>query len=507
MAKKINWKKPLLIISVCLLLVSLFSIYQNFKFLKSLNNNFSPQKLLNDSKKIQKKLKTIDFFLTKKIKKQLFAKYLPNNTINEDNYLDFLADVQIVLTHLLDGEKNYLIFLQNSDELRATGGFMGSYLLLEIKSGQIAPLKIKDIYELSGQFAGYRVAPPGLEEYLSGGEGMQLQDSNWNPDLPSTAVTIINFYDNIAQNSPYVKKQNIDGLMMFNLDLMKNLLAFLGPVNLNDYRVTVDQNNLADLARQSRSEFFPGSNEKANFLNALFKQIIIKLENLNNQEKIALINFLIQEGEQKNIQFFSQNDELEQIFKKYQVAGELNYTPASNFYLSSIESNVGINKANAKIGRQIKLITDGERISAIEIQFTNHNHPPEKENSNQYLEAANHLSYINYQRFYLSPETKIKKVSEIDDAGQNIQELDFRQSAFFNSSHQEFNEIAFLIDVSEQETKTIRLNLAQEQSLYPLHIQKQAGINKLHLVIENRTLQNKTVQDIQSGNFQLNPLK
>ncbi|MDP1743836.1 MAG: DUF4012 domain-containing protein, partial [Candidatus Amesbacteria bacterium] len=43
--------------------------------------------------------------------------------------------------------KDYVVLLQNNTELRATGGFMGSYARLRFRNGTLQSTKFEDIYE------------------------------------------------------------------------------------------------------------------------------------------------------------------------------------------------------------------------------------------------------------------------------------------------------------------------------------------------------------------------
>jgi hypothetical protein len=52
---------------------------------------------------------------------------------------------------LLEGKKNYLILLQNQNELRPTGGFIGSFANFSINRGSIEKIKLTSIYDIDGQ--------------------------------------------------------------------------------------------------------------------------------------------------------------------------------------------------------------------------------------------------------------------------------------------------------------------------------------------------------------------
>jgi hypothetical protein len=59
------------------------------------------------------------------------------------NFDDLKTLNQFLLDFLGQGQtKKYLVIFQNNSELRATGGFMGSYALVEIKDGEIIKMEV-----------------------------------------------------------------------------------------------------------------------------------------------------------------------------------------------------------------------------------------------------------------------------------------------------------------------------------------------------------------------------
>src|SRR3989344_5583158 len=62
----------------------------------------------------------------------------------------------------LSEDKRYLLLFQNSNELRATGGFIGSYAEVSFHSGRLEDLIIDDIYNSDGQLLEKNIAitPP-----------------------------------------------------------------------------------------------------------------------------------------------------------------------------------------------------------------------------------------------------------------------------------------------------------------------------------------------------------
>ena len=330
------------LIAVILLTILIFS-FSSYCDLVNLKNNFSTlinnsfsgqndqekynQKIINNLEKLKNKSQKIKFL---------------KNEIPQ-----IIETASTLSKEFLQEDINYLIVLQNSDELRATGGFMGTYINYSISNGLINELKVEDIYNPSGQYHGFKEAPPGLKEYLSAGEGMKLPDANWYPDLPKSAENILDFFEEVEN-----KKYN--GIIFINLGLIEKLLSFTGELYLTDYKTYINSENFSTLAREGRENFFPGSQEKSNFLNASLNTIQIELQKIIKENPKKILEIAQSAILEKNIQAYSRNPEVQSIFENYKVAGRL-INPENNRYYYLIESNVGINKANRNISRTIEI--------------------------------------------------------------------------------------------------------------------------------------------------------
>ena len=95
-----------------------------------------------------------------------------------------------------NGPRNYLIEQVNPAELRAGGGFIGSYSILRADHGALTMIKSSgDAYDLMGSdsrprpgMAGY-VKPPGPFLEFIPLASWSFVDSNFFPDFPSNAAS------------------------------------------------------------------------------------------------------------------------------------------------------------------------------------------------------------------------------------------------------------------------------------------------------------------------------
>src|SRR5690606_16057231 len=158
-------------------------------------------------------------------------------------YLSQAEQVLDVLPNVFgtDIQKSYLIMFQNSNELRPTGGFMGSYALVQVEDGKVTQFKIDDIYNPDGQLHSQTLAPAPFEKKLSV-KYMSLRDANWSPDVPTSAASVASFYEEAT-------KTPIDGVFFVTTAAIKPLLAALGPIHLENYNETVTSENFDMLAQ------------------------------------------------------------------------------------------------------------------------------------------------------------------------------------------------------------------------------------------------------------------
>lgn len=299
-------------------------------------------------------------------------------------------DLLVISQYLSTGKKQILVLLQNTEEIRATGGFMGSYAKISFDEGKVVNLQIQDIYEPDGQFQGFVDAPPGANEYLSGGKGLRLPDSNWSPDFPSSAKVITTYFS-------FGHERDIDVLMTLNVDLIERVLKIVGDVYLPDYGLTASAENLTDLAHADRNGFFAGSKQKVIFLESLFTNLKFKIANLSNQQIESIVQTLRLALPKKELQFFAWEEEIENLFIKHQIAGDLHRSPSADFFLAQVESNVGINKANKNISRNTTINVNAQR-STITTFFHHQNQTSAED-------------YINYHRYYLDPAVSVKEIA------------------------------------------------------------------------------------------------
>lgn len=376
-----------------------------------------------------------------------------NIKIKLQSLIKYNHQLLTILQSINQGPHTILVLLQNTDEVRASGGFMGSYARVDFDNGKVSNIAIQDIYEPDGQFKGYVDAPPGAKEYLSGGDGLRLPDSNWHPDFPTSAKIISSYF-------AFGNERKIDSIAATNVEMIEKIIKVTGEIYLPDYGVTVTPDNLTALARADRNSFFAGSKQKVNFLSVLFDHLKIKLANLDRNQQIQLLEQLLVSLEHKEIQLFSWHQPLQDILDDYNFAGEIEYRDQSDFYLYLVESNVGINKANKKISREVNLNTGTNRTD-LNITFNND-------------DSESLLDYINYQRLIIDPTVTVKEIKYDNN------KIEFYEDLITNSAGQTFKQVGLLLPVESGQTKKLSVTLNHPpiclNETCRIQIQKQSGL-------------------------------
>lgn len=130
---------------------------------------------------------------------------------------------------MLGRDARYLVIFQNENELRPTGGFMGSFAVLTLKSGAwTIEMPPQGSYALQGWLTKLVRAPEPLHLI---NERLEFQDVNWFPDFPTSARKIMSFYEAGGGGS-------VDGVVAINSSFLNDIMGLVGPVHLPEVSST-----------------------------------------------------------------------------------------------------------------------------------------------------------------------------------------------------------------------------------------------------------------------------
>ncbi len=247
-----------------------------------------------------------------------------------------------------DDFRRYLVVFQNHHELRPTGGFMGSYAIVDVQKGKILKIEIppQGIYDVQGQLGVYLKSPVPLQ---INNPRFELQDANWWPSFPASAEKIAWFYQNSRGTS-------VDGVIAINARVLEKLLPIVGTLQAKESDVTLstDGDALYDLQYEVEVDFDQTNNTPKAAVGELFGDMVNKLSQLSTVDVVRLLSVLYTALQEKDIQI-SVNDPLsQQILQQYGWTGELIHTKPNQDYLMVVGANILGGKSDAKITQEIE---------------------------------------------------------------------------------------------------------------------------------------------------------
>ena len=402
--------------------------------LSSLDNKIEAQKTFNSY------LSSLNLDLFQGEENEVWQKALDKNREELKNSLQakrFLSAFQNLLSQ--EGRVNILLLFQDSEELRATGGFLNRVLILSFEKGILLDKQILNADELDSRTYGDKAVDPEISEYLKE-KNLFFRDSNWWADFPKT-----------NQESKWFVEQatgsKIDLSIMLNSKVVEQFLASLRPEGLE-------------------------SESSSNL-------IVDKIFNLKPEEMSNLTSFLINGLNQREIFIQSTNQDLAQSIEANSWGGkkmepvcpvEFKQDNCLLDALYQVENNVGMNKINPYIKQTI------EHNLGISKEFIRHKRKIVFENV-----AESDLwplgSYQNYLKFHLNKEASLEKI-ELDG-------LRINEALIKIAENESGKDISLLVEVLKQSKRELVItylvpNQTSSSFSYVFLDQKQAGIfNKI----------------------------
>lgn len=223
------------------------------------------------------------------------------------SFLGIARDYSAISANLLgkDSSKRYLILFQNSSEIRPTGGFIGSYAVVELKDGRLVNMFVDGIYNADGRLT-VNVIPPKPFEHIT--TAWSTHDANWFFDFPLSAEKVAWFYEQTGGG-------RIDGVFTVNVEVVENLLKITGPINLEGYDITLNSENFRDEIQYEVEVAYDKKLNRpkqilADFMPTFIDNLSKAVKNSSN-EMLALV---FDQLDKKNIMFYFRDENLQKFF-------------------------------------------------------------------------------------------------------------------------------------------------------------------------------------------------
>ncbi|MEI8361201.1 MAG: DUF4012 domain-containing protein [bacterium] len=310
---------------------------------------------------------------------------------------------------LLAGHPNkstMLVLMQNQDELRPTGGFIGTYGILETDEGDINRFETHDVYHLDMPVQKLvNVVPPDpIEKYLN--KKWYFRDSNWSPDWPTTSRKVQDFYhleNNLLTGKNQINNFNgtFTGVMAISPNMIIRLLDVVGSVNIG--KDVYDSKNFSKLLEYKVEKGYMAEGkpswQRKEVIGDIVKQMKIKLFDLSLEKFPEMIAAIDQGLTSRDLLFYFNNPVAQKAITAKGWSGEIKNT--SSDYIFYVDANMASLKTDAVISREFDYKID--KISGVSMLKVRYNHE-------QAVTDWRTSAYKTYARLYVPLGTTLIKV-------------------------------------------------------------------------------------------------
>lgn len=164
---------------------------------------------------------------------------------------------QIIAT---DGEKSYLVVLQDNRNLRPGGGSIRAYSLVTFNQGKLKEIKADMVENLDSSYVA-RIDPPVELKNDLGESNWRLKDAAFDPDFPTSARNIIWFFGKESG----VK---VSGVVTLDLESVSKLIEAVGSLK-TDSGMEINSSNVYQKVALTRD----GNKTSAEVLKVLVERV------------------------------------------------------------------------------------------------------------------------------------------------------------------------------------------------------------------------------------------
>ena len=362
--------------------------------------NFSNygQAAVKDANNLKKILDKIDVNNLPEAYREKFSSLDKQAVLLSSNLTNFVdAGVSLKEVLGLSRDKRYLLVFQNNSELRASGGFIGSYALVDFRDGKIRNLEVPGggSYDTEAGLDIHVIAPKPL--WLVN-PLWHFWDANWWPDWPTTAKNLMWFYE--KSDGP-----SVDGVISVTPTVIERLLEISGPIDLTkEYGLVIDSSNFWETTQKvvernnlvkTHPDYVAGlatssvvvdvnlplqqdldnnsDNKPKKIIGDLMAKILETLpQKLNKDNLVKTISLLESSLSEKQIMFYFADPSFQEAVSKRNWAGEIKASDKD--YLMVVDTNIAGQKTDRKISEKIEhssdVGADGTIINTLKITRT-----------------------------------------------------------------------------------------------------------------------------------------
>ncbi|PIS40717.1 MAG: hypothetical protein COT26_01840 [Candidatus Kerfeldbacteria bacterium CG08_land_8_20_14_0_20_43_14] len=297
-----------------------------------------------------------------------------------------------------DQTRRYIFAFQNNNELRPTGGFLGSLAIVDIFNGQIDKIDVPSggIYDFSGQTSLKVIAPKPLQLVQA---NWNLQDANWSPDFPTSSKKILEFYNSASTSV------RVDGIVAITPAVLQSFLKLTGPVEVPEVGETFTAENMVTKLQTVIKDLEKKDYSKPKLvLGYLAPKILARAFSLDQTKLWEMLALMQDHLIKRDIQFFFIDPLVQKQAVELGWAGEVKKTDQD--FLMINRANLGGGKTDGVIeemdNHSASIASDGAVIDTVTI-IRKHNGVK----GDKFTQDRN----VEYVRFYVPLGSKLISAS------------------------------------------------------------------------------------------------
>ncbi|MBN1585493.1 DUF4012 domain-containing protein [Candidatus Uhrbacteria bacterium] len=250
--------------------------------------------------------------------------------------------------------KRYLFFLQNSTEMRPTGGFLGLVGQVTVRDGDLESIEVSDTYayDAPSESADRPAAPWPLQRYANVRQ-WYLRDANWSPDFTVSAPLMERFFLEESEVRDGVRPDGFDGVIAVTPHLAEDILRLTGPIAVGGQAFTAE--NLVDeLEFQVEMAFAEkgiSRDDRKGIVGDLMREMIDRVMRFDLPRLLGVMDAVRKNLDSGNILLYSRDDSLQRLILERDWGGRMR--DVSGDYLMAVDANIAALKTDPVVDRDI----------------------------------------------------------------------------------------------------------------------------------------------------------
>ncbi len=367
-------------------------------------------------------------------------------------------------------EQTYLFVSQNPDELRASGGFIGTFGIMRVNEGEISEFETTGVYNLDDE-ATVKIEPPDyLATYLKS-KTWYMRDANTCVgcmDFAVSARKILELYE-LEKGT----EKNFDGVISITSKFLEDLLEITGPVEVPGYPYTFDTENVTETLQEHVEVNYVrmgiSMENRQSIINDLSSVLLKKVFTLPKEKWTTLIEVFQDAFHEKHAMIYSKDTDTQTVLRSEGWTNELDNNWQQD-YVAVADNNMAALKTDRVMDRVINYSVDisnpNEPIAELQMTYNN---------TGRFTVFT--TRYRTWTQVYVPGEAEIIDYEGVETDDKNAPLGKLREEIDPNSGRKVLSYFKS-VEPGTQESVIIRYKLPKnviEDDTYALLFQKQAG--------------------------------